>query len=71
MPSSQQLPDEVKKEVDVEEIVLQSATEDIYTDGSLDPVYHAKAKILNGAIQQIGMGKYQAGFVSSSTKLAS
>ncbi|KAI6017862.1 major facilitator superfamily domain-containing protein [Pisolithus marmoratus] len=26
---------------------------------SFDPVYHAKAKILNDAIQEIGMGKYQ------------
>lgn len=27
--------------------------------GSLDPVYEAKAIILNKAIQDIGMGKYQ------------
>lgn len=31
----------------------------VLEDGSLDPVYEAKAKVLNKAIQDIGMGKYQ------------
>ncbi|KAF2852380.1 membrane transporter [Plenodomus tracheiphilus IPT5] len=31
----------------------------VIEDGSLDPVYEAKAKVLNKAIQDIGMGKYQ------------
>lgn len=31
----------------------------VLEDGSLDPVYEAKAKMLNKAIQDIGMGKYQ------------
>ncbi|CAG5143662.1 uncharacterized protein ALTATR162_LOCUS1394 [Alternaria atra] len=31
----------------------------VLEDGSLDPVYEAKAKILNKAIQDIGMGRYQ------------
>ncbi|KAH7883309.1 MFS general substrate transporter [Phlebopus sp. FC_14] len=35
-------------------------TLDIFTADSLDPVYRAKAKILNDALQEIGMGKYQA-----------
>ena len=30
-----------------------------YTVGSLDPVYHAKAKILNDALQDIDMGRFQ------------
>ena len=30
-----------------------------YTVGSRDPVYHAKAKILNDALQEIDMGKFQ------------
>lgn len=34
-------------------------TEDIYENDALDPVYQAKAKILNDAFQEIGMGKYQ------------
>lgn len=34
-------------------------TEDVYEDNALDPVYQAKAKILNDAFQEIGMGKYQ------------
>ena len=42
------------------EVYLQQAAEsDIYEDGSVDPVYQAKARILNAAIQEIGMGKYQ------------
>ena len=33
---------------------------DLYEDeGSVDPVYQAKAHVLNQAIQEIGMGKYQ------------
>ncbi|KAL4072126.1 major facilitator superfamily domain-containing protein [Scleroderma citrinum] len=54
---------------------VQAHTQDIYTEGSLDPVYHAKAKILNHALQDIGMGKYQwylfvvAGFGWSSDSL--
>ena len=28
-------------------------------DSGVDPVYHAKAKLLNDVFQKIGMGKYQ------------
>lgn len=35
-------------------------TQDVYDEQSLDPVYQAKARILNDALQDIGMGKYQA-----------
>jgi len=35
------------------------AQEDIYEEGSIDPVYQAKAHVLNAAIQEIGMGRYQ------------
>jgi hypothetical protein len=38
---------------------VQAETRDIFTDDSLDPVYQAKARILNDALQEIGMGKYQ------------
>ena len=34
---------------------------DILPEGSVDPVYQAKAHVLNQAIQDIGMGKYQVG----------
>jgi len=34
-------------------------TEDIYAEGSLDAEYQHKARVLNDAIQEIGMGKYQ------------
>ncbi|TDL22414.1 MFS general substrate transporter [Rickenella mellea] len=33
-------------------------TLDLY-DGTIDPIYEAKARVLNNAIQEIGMGKYQ------------
>jgi hypothetical protein len=32
---------------------------DLFSDETVDPVYQAKAHILNQAIQEIGMGKYQ------------
>ncbi|PIL26123.1 MFS general substrate transporter [Ganoderma sinense ZZ0214-1] len=35
------------------------ANEDMFEDGSVDPVYQAKARVLNAALQEIGMGKYQ------------
>lgn len=47
------------KKDDLRVDVLRAGTQDIYSGESLDPVYHAKAKILNDAIQEIGMGKYQ------------
>jgi hypothetical protein len=28
-------------------------------EGQIDPAYHAKVQVLNDAIQDIGMGKYQ------------
>jgi hypothetical protein len=31
----------------------------LHDDESVDPVYHAKARVLNQALQEIGMGKYQ------------
>ncbi len=40
------------------EIVIHGDTE---TYDSLDPTYVAKAKILNDALREIGMGKYQVG----------
>ncbi|CAE6472477.1 unnamed protein product [Rhizoctonia solani] len=36
-----------------------STRDDILPKGSVDPVYQAKAELLNAAIQDIGMGKYQ------------
>jgi hypothetical protein len=45
---------------DVGQHVFQAETQDIYGEPALDPVYQAKARILNDALQDIGMGKYQA-----------
>ncbi|KAH9476548.1 MFS sugar transporter [Psilocybe cubensis] len=36
-----------------------SSTENLYQDDALEPVYYAKTLILNRAIEEIGMGKYQ------------
>lgn len=45
---------------DVEAHAIHVETHDIFEDDSgVDPVYQAKARILNDAIQEIGMGKYQ------------
>lgn len=35
------------------------SAQDLHDEGSVDPVYHAKARVLNQALQEIGMGKYQ------------
>ena len=36
-----------------------SIVENLYKEGDLDPVYHAKTLVLNRALQEIGMVKYQ------------
>ncbi|RPD76912.1 MFS general substrate transporter [Lentinus tigrinus ALCF2SS1-7] len=36
-----------------------SSTVDLFEDGSVDPVYQAKAHLINSALQEMGMGKYQ------------
>ena len=36
-----------------------SSEVDLFSDEIVDPVYQAKAHVLNQAIQKIGMGKYQ------------
>jgi hypothetical protein len=38
---------------------IHEAPVGVLEEGSLDPVYEAKARVLNKAIQDIGMGKYQ------------
>lgn len=38
---------------------LDTAAEGGVLKGSIDPVYAAKAQVLNNAIQDIGMGWYQ------------
>lgn len=38
---------------------IRADTENIYTDGTIDETYQTKARILNDALQEIGMGKYQ------------
>ncbi|KAF8491146.1 MFS general substrate transporter [Russula emetica] len=41
------------------EIVIPGDAESVHAYDSLDPTYVAKAKILNNALREIGMGKYQ------------
>ncbi|ETW79672.1 major facilitator superfamily [Heterobasidion irregulare TC 32-1] len=38
---------------------MTTLKEDLYDEGSVDPVYQAKTRVLNQALQEIGMGKYQ------------
>lgn len=48
------------------EIAILGDTESVDArDGSLDPTYVAKAKILNDAFSEIGMGRYQVGLLSA------
>lgn len=48
----------------------QRAMIDIYADDedAIDPVYQAKARLLNDAIQEIGMGRYQASYWPPTSK---
>lgn len=41
-----------------------STTTPVLDEGSVDPIYKAKAHVLNNAIQNIGMGRYQWELVS-------
>ena len=45
--------------------VLIAESRDVYDgeESGVDPIYHAKARILNQAIQEIGMGKYQVRYL--------
>ena len=57
-------PSEIVKDNDgqsdqFQDVYVQDASNDIYEEGSVDPVYQAKARLLNAAIQEIGMGRYQ------------
>ncbi|KAI0729163.1 MFS general substrate transporter [Fomitopsis betulina] len=38
---------------------LAYAEEDLFEDGAVDAVYQAKARVLNAAVREVGMGKYQ------------
>jgi hypothetical protein len=40
-------------------VAIHEAPAPVLEEGALDPVYAAKARILNKAIQDIGMGRYQ------------
>lgn len=55
------------KNADVEGASAFVETQDMFgEEGSgVDPVYQAKARILNDAFQQIGMGRYQVCSISS------
>jgi hypothetical protein len=52
-----------------EVLSLHDAPAAVLSEDTLDPVYAAKARVLNKAIQDIGMGRYQWQ-VSSNTLLA-
>jgi len=56
-----------KSDVEVEKVKSPSVDSarsdptlvDLFSDETVDPVYQAKARILNQAIHEIGMGRYQ------------
>ena len=49
------------KRGDIETSSIPVDTRDVFDEGDcgIDPVYQAKAHLLNEAIQEVGMGKYQ------------
>lgn len=48
-----------------QDVYVQKSNDDIFEDGTVNPVYQAKARLLNAAIQEIGMGRYQARVLSA------
>lgn len=57
-PTSKEV-DEIHKEASPNISPTHEGPVSVLEEGSLDPVYEAKAKVLNKAIQDIGMGRYQ------------
>lgn len=56
---------DVKDESNVESRSLDdNLTAPVLDHSAVDPVYQAKAHVLNNAVQQIGMGRYQWELVS-------
>lgn len=39
----------------------KASEDDLFEQGSVDPIYEAKARLLNHAVREIGMGRYQVG----------
>ncbi|TBU44437.1 MFS general substrate transporter [Dichomitus squalens] len=52
---------ESPRKADIEATAIPVDTQDVFNSGEsgVDPVYQAKAQLLNDAIQEVGMGKYQ------------
>lgn len=67
---SRELSPDLKKRTtqDVEAKAIAENTHDLYDEeeSGIDPVYQAKAKLLNDALQEIGMGRYQVSVLSAS-----
>ncbi|RDB16565.1 putative MFS-type transporter PB1E7.08c [Hypsizygus marmoreus] len=59
--SSEKVDTDTSSTVDVTKDGVHVLTENIFTDDAVDPVYQAKAHILNDALQEVGMGRYQWG----------
>jgi hypothetical protein len=56
------LPEDVKntdEKKSAQERGRTQVTDLLAGEGAVDAVYHAKARVLNDALQEIGMGKYQ------------
>ena len=50
------------EQVDADQVAdrpVEARMKDMFEDDSVDPRYRAKARLLNDAIRDIGMGKYQ------------
>ncbi|TFY61849.1 hypothetical protein EVJ58_g4257 [Rhodofomes roseus] len=65
-PSDEKLYDDEKRPDNASNVeagahAIQAETHDVYDEdeSGVDPVYLAKARVLNEAFQEIGMGKYQ------------
>lgn len=60
---------ETSKQAPGVEQEYNTITQNIFTEDVIDPIYQAKAHILNDALQEIGMGRYQWWAVCFSAQL--
>jgi hypothetical protein len=49
---------DLEKDDTLTHVLAEGQVDDLYSAGEIDPVYAAKAHLLNDAMQSIGMGKY-------------
>lgn len=56
-------------DAEVAPIAKVTEVHDLFEDDAVDPVYRAKSQVLNRALQEMGMGKYQVSCTSAAIEV--